>query len=123
MLMRLCNHIGCRQWITANEKYCSEHKEQHKPKPKLKRTPRKKYKNDKFYHSKQWSKLRKMHLVQEPFCRSCKARGIYKAAQMVDHIRPINDGGAKLDDANLQSLCFACHNRKTKQEQREHLRE
>lgn len=64
-----------------------------------------------------------MHLIQEPFCRSCKARGIYKAAQMVDHIRPINDGGAKLDDANLQSLCFSCHNRKTKQEQRERLRE
>ena len=54
---------------------------EHKPKPKLKRTSRKKYKNDKFYHSKQWEKLRKMHLVQEPFCRSCKARGIYKAAR------------------------------------------
>ena len=30
-------------------------------------------------------------------------------AQMVDHIVPINKGGAPLDLNNLQSLCNACH--------------
>ena len=37
-------------------------------------------------------------------------------AQMVDHVRPINEGGAALDLENLQSLCHACHNRKSGRE-------
>ena len=35
---------------------------------------------------------------------------------MVDHIVPINKGGAKLDIGNLQSLCNLCHNRKSGRE-------
>ena len=34
-------------------------------------------------------------------------------ATMVDHIVPIADGGEKLDEDNLQSLCQDCHARKT----------
>ena len=32
---------------------------------------------------------------------------------MVDHIVPINKGGAPLDMDNLQSLCSHCHAAKT----------
>jgi 5-methylcytosine-specific restriction endonuclease McrA len=31
---------------------------------------------------------------------------------VVDHIIPLRDGGALLDPANHQSLCYACNNRK-----------
>jgi 5-methylcytosine-specific restriction protein A len=43
----------------------------------------------------------------------CAARGRITAAVLVDHIKPIRDGGAILDDDNLQSLCRACHDAKT----------
>lgn len=36
-------------------------------------------------------------------------------AACVDHIRPLNMGGAKYDERNLQSLCWSCHSKKTAQ--------
>ncbi|HEH4047605.1 TPA: HNH endonuclease, partial [Campylobacter jejuni] len=36
--------------------------------------------------------------------------------KIVDHIIPIKQGGKKLSEENLQSLCLACHNEKTKNE-------
>lgn len=38
---------------------------------------------------------------------------------VVDHITPIKDGGAPYDPSNTQSLCHACHNKKTGQERSE----
>ena len=39
-----------------------------------------------------------------------------KRIPMVDHIIPIKQGGAKYDQSNLQSLCWACHSRKSAEE-------
>jgi 5-methylcytosine-specific restriction enzyme A len=39
-------------------------------------------------------------------------------ARVVDHVKAIKDGGARLDWSNLQSLCTACHNRKTAEDAR-----
>ena len=72
--------------------------------------------NTEFYQSSAWRKLRAVKLHQQPLCEECLRRGIMTPAQMVDHIRPINKGGAALDQKNLQSLCHACHNRKSGQE-------
>lgn len=55
-----------------------------------------------------WRKLRAAHMAAEPLCRMCG-----HLADLVDHIVPILDGGAVLDDENLQSLCVACHASKT----------
>lgn len=71
------------------------------------------YPNTKFYQSTAWRKLRNLKLEQSPLCEECQRRGITTLAQVVDHIVPINRGGAKLDIANLQSLCHPCHNRKS----------
>ncbi|USK87225.1 HNH endonuclease [Peribacillus asahii] len=46
----------------------------------------------------------------------CIKDGRLTGAQMVDHIVPIKRGGAQLDMNNLQSLCNACHNKKTANE-------
>ena len=46
-------------------------------------------------------------------CEECLKVGRLTPAQMVDHIVPINKGGASLDIENLQSLCNACHARKS----------
>ena len=64
-----------------------------------------------FYNSRTWRTLRKYVLMGEPLCRDCG-----KPATVVDHIRPISDGGARLDIENLQPLCFKCHNRKSARE-------
>ncbi|WP_438450768.1 HNH endonuclease [Lactobacillus kitasatonis] len=47
-------------------------------------------------------------------------QGRYTKAQVVDHIIPIRipEGWQKRwDENNYQSLCIACHNRKTKEDQ------
>ncbi len=69
--------------------------------------------NNKFYQSKAWRDLRAVKLDQFPLCEECQRKGITTLAQMVDHIVPINQGGAPLDMENLQSLCHPCHNRKS----------
>lgn len=58
-----------------------------------------------------WRALRLMVLRREPLCRRCG----HEASQ-VDHIRPIRQGGARLDPENLQALCHSCHSRKTRTE-------
>ena len=74
--------------------------------------------NTEFYQSTAWRKLRAIKLHQQPLCEECLRRGAMTPAQMVDHIRPINEGGAALDLRNLQSLCNSCHNRKSARERR-----
>lgn len=64
--------------------------------------------NHEFYVSTAWRKLRNEYIVEHPLCAMCG-----RAAEMVDHIVPINKGGAPLDPANLQSLCNHCHNIKS----------
>jgi len=60
-----------------------------------------------------WRRVRAMHLRSEPLCRMCQAAGRVTLATMVDHIVPIRDGGERLDDDGLQSLCVDCHAAKT----------
>ena len=67
--------------------------------------------NAKFYQSTAWRKLRALKIEVQPLCEECLRRGIATPARVVDHIVPINKGGAALSLANLQSLCDACHNR------------
>jgi len=43
----------------------------------------------------------------------CKAAGRVRSASLVDHIRPLLDGGSNADE-NLQSLCRPCHDEKTR---------
>lgn len=68
-----------------------------------------------FYNSKQWKKLRDYKLSTNPLCEHCKDKGVYKRADLVDHIVPITDqyDVLALDLNNLQSLCSRCHYRKT----------
>lgn len=94
--------------------------------PKSKRRPwtiergvtnyEKKRRNQSFYNSRAWRKLRQRILDSEPLCRSCKAKGIITEATEIDHIKPINESGNKWDINNLQPLCKSCHSSKTAKE-------
>ncbi|MBR1927376.1 MAG: HNH endonuclease [Bacteroidales bacterium] len=65
--------------------------------------------NTGFYQSRKWRSLRALKLERSPLCEECQRKGIFTPAQMVDHIVPINKGGAPLDMDNLQALCNKCH--------------
>lgn len=72
--------------------------------------------NNKFYNSWPWRKLRKRFLIANPLCVVCDSIGIVTSATVVDHIRPINQGGEPLDEANLQPMCEHHHNSKSGKE-------
>ena len=59
---------------------------------------------------KQWARARRAALERDGWrCQDCGKAGFLE----VDHIRPLADGGAAFDVANLQTLCRDCHFRKT----------
>ena len=68
---------------------------------------------DKRGYGRQHVKLRAYLLATEPLCRMCKAKGRTTAATIADHIRPLAQGGAAHDLANLQPVCADCHLDKT----------
>ena len=65
------------------------------------------------YKSAQWRKVRQLVLHRQPYCLHCERKGIYKTANTIDHITPINKGGACFNINNLQALCSSCHNSKS----------
>jgi 5-methylcytosine-specific restriction protein A len=64
-----------------------------------------------FYKSAAWTWARHQQLSREPNCRICG-----EPATAVDHVILIAEGGAELDEDNLQSLCRRHHNTKTTNE-------
>ncbi|MBE0434646.1 MAG: HNH endonuclease [Methylomicrobium sp.] len=108
---RPCRHKGCRALVTNRDGFCDAHRKAvHKRYNDRRQSTGQRVK---LYDSAAWKRARAAHLQSEPMCRECRAHGQLVAAQVVDHIMPIKDGGAELDDSNLQSLCKSCHNRKT----------
>lgn len=64
-----------------------------------------------------WQMLRNRFIAQHPYCEQCLKEGRITLATDVDHIIP-HRGNIELlyDEKNLQSLCKACHSRKTASE-------
>lgn len=69
-------------------------------------------------YDKRWKVLRDGYLRSHPLCSHCEAKGRIVPARLVDHIKPLADGGDRLDELNLQSLCVECHYRKTAGDQK-----
>jgi 5-methylcytosine-specific restriction endonuclease McrA len=80
------------------------------------------------YNRRAWRRLSQSFRARFPFCGQradglfygehshCTRQGRELLAVLVDHIRPVHQGGAPLEESNLQSLCFLCHQRKSSQE-------
>lgn len=62
---------------------------------------------------RKWMAIRQAVLTAEPRCVPCLAMGKASAAQEVDHIIALEDGGSN-DIENLQSICISCHVNKTR---------
>jgi len=66
--------------------------------------------DQKIYKSARWQTVREMMLSEDPFCKCGRV------ATVVDHVRPIRQGGSIWDKNNLQTMCRECHNSKTAKE-------
>lgn len=74
--------------------------------------------NSDFYNSWPWRKFAKRFKQSNPLCVECLKKDLVVPGKVVDHIKPINAGGEKLDEENCQTLCESCHNRKSSNESR-----
>lgn len=107
-----CAHGGCHTLVRGT--YCPTHAKQHAT--ARSRADRTKYGTAREQgYDTLWQKVRAQHIARHPLCAECKAKGWVVRAKDVDHIVPFGGLGdpRRLDPDNLQSLCRACHNRKT----------
>lgn len=68
-------------------------------------------KEDGFYHSPAWRKLRKLALQRDHYlCQQCLREGKTTRATEVHHIVEVEaDPSLSLSLGNLMSLCWRCH--------------
>ncbi len=110
-LLRPGKYPGCGAWVPSG--YCAAHEPQRQDRRSEEaKSWRWMYQTDAWHQD-----LRPAQLLREPFCRECARRGIRTPATDVDHIRDHKgDWTLFIDPANLESLCHACHSRKTARE-------
>lgn len=68
---------------------------------------------DSFYTSPEWRALMASLKRKRPDC--CERCGRTGTRLFGDHIHELKDGGAPLDESNVQLLCGSCHTTKTAQ--------
>lgn len=130
----------CHQIVPVGERFCAKHQAQHDAiwqakkdayrRSKLAQAIRsqqaKQYDQTerdpeatKFYHSKQWQKVRDYVYARDgAICQVCG--NVVTDRKIVDHIVPrrlLHSQQEALDSSNLWTLCYRCHFRKTKLEQ------
>jgi len=102
---KYCAAFPCRNLAETGSAYCNFHR----PAPAIKQT-------DAFYVSKAWRRFRTYYMALHPLCEQCESIQLYIPSVICDHIIELKDGGAPLDEANVQALCASCHNKKTASE-------
>lgn len=107
-----CRHGGCRELVNTPG-FCDVHRKAAFKVQKQTVTIDYEERN-RFYQRKEWKNVRALRLQLNPLCCKCRAMGRLVEASVVDHIKPIEDGGGSLDLDNTQSLCKSCHNSKTR---------
>ena len=70
-------------------------------------------KNYGFYNSKLWRNTSRLYRMDKPLCEVAEFFGEVLEANVLDHLIPINEGGAKLDERNLMAMSHKYHNKKS----------
>jgi 5-methylcytosine-specific restriction protein A len=103
--LKPCAHPGCSVLVSGSVRRCESHRMQDDRRYNATRP------HQRFYNSVGWKAMRAAVRREEPLCRLCKAKGIYRPSQEVDHIIPINQRrDLALVRSNLRALCLPCHN-------------
>jgi 5-methylcytosine-specific restriction protein A len=104
-----CAAQSCRELVREG-RWCNAHRPvRHRPWDEDKRRGNA---AERGYDS-QWRDFSKHYLAAHPLCRWCEEDGRVTPAVLVDHIVPLDEGGAKYDPTNLQPLDRRCHGIKT----------
>jgi 5-methylcytosine-specific restriction protein A len=113
MPIRLCLESGCPNPVTARGR-CDDHR---KPLERD-RSRRRREATAGTYKTKRWQLRRKQVFERDPFCadgRVCEGKA---PSVEVDHVVPLDQGGAPYAMDNLRGTCHACHEAKTAEENR-----
>lgn len=102
MAKKYCVAFPCSNLAEQGSAYCAEHRP---PRPAKETNP--------FYLTPQWRRFRDSYIRRHPLCEQCEREQRVTPSRMVDHIVPLEDGGAKTSDENAQALCWPCHGVKT----------
>ena len=70
-------------------------------------------KNYSFYNSRLWRSTSRLYRMDKPLCEVAAFFGETLAADVVDHLIPINQLGAKVDERNLMAMSHKYHNKKS----------
>lgn len=122
--LKPCNKIGCTN--LTRERYCRVHIDQEyrdmKERYRYYDEHIRDQKSREFYHSKEWQRIRQVALTRDHYlCQHCLRENRITPADVVDHIVPVRvDWSKRLSLDNLQSLCHACHNKKTAEDKRKY---
>lgn len=128
MLVHRCAEKFCNRMISRNKRYCDEHEPLHQFKPAYsnryeKRKANAKYNKNKrdkeanaFYHSRRWQQVRNYIFNRDmSMCQICG--NVTQNRKIVDHVIRREMCLNPLEINNLWTLCYTCHNIKTKAEE------
>lgn len=99
---KYCASFPCPNMVVSGSSCCREHQPARASKEA-----------DPFYLSVAWRRFRAWYLGRHPLCEACEREGRLTPAVMVDHVKELKDGGARLAEENAKSLCWKCHGIKT----------
>lgn len=104
-----CNHVGCPR-LTV-DRYCEMHRREVRQVSDAQRESS----ADRGY-DRAWRKFRAAYAMKvPPICVDC-GRAPAGRQMHLDHIVPMERGGAKYDPKNLAWRCRRCHSKKTARE-------
>lgn len=102
-----CRVDGCP--FLTNRGICERHRQ------KLQRAnDRRRGSATKRGYDREWREAAKAYLEEHPVCEGCHR----KPSRVVDHIVPLEHGGARMDPKNWQAQCWSCHEKKKARERR-----
>ena len=103
---RPCTHPGCGILVRDGTSRCPKH-----PKPQWSKPAT----ATKRITGRKLQTMRAELFARDPLCAECRRQGRVTLATQRDHIKPLAEGGAD-DSSNVQGLCAACHEAKSKAE-------
>jgi len=113
-----CRKSGCNKLTVGT--YCGDHAIQKQVEQKQERIKYDKERGTSASrgYTSRWSRVAKLYRIENPWCVKCKAKGILKFNECVDHIEPVDgpDDPKFWDESNWQGLCISCHSEKTASE-------
>ncbi|MFY0167308.1 HNH endonuclease [Bacillus anthracis] len=113
-----CKSLGCNE--LTRDTYCSKHQDKVQENTRYYDKHIRNKNSRSFYNSRLWKDMREfIYRRDHGLCVQCRSNDIIKIGDVVDHIIPIRvDWSKRLEPSNLQTLCHACHNKKTKEDEK-----